>query len=372
MVNEINGFDFWNMKAEKYWAPTKNIDIQTLVNNAVYSGDYFAARKVDGHWYMMIKDMEGNIGFRGRSETVNGDFTDKIEWVPHLKVLFNEFPCGTVLIGELHFKGNEGSRKVTTIMGCLVEKAIARQEKGDKLSFYTFDVLAYDGNLMLDISISERVSMFNASKTSKLFQDKEYITFAEYYEGDNLMDYLAWVRANNYEGVVLQRKDGTYEPGKRPVRKSIKVKKELDNEVDCFLTGNYKKATWGYTGKELQDWKYWFNVKTNEMMFGNYFDDFSTGKPVEAITKGAYFGWAGTIELGVLDGDNVVRVAWISNITEEVKAGIVNEPEKWKNRVVKINAMEREKDTGCFRHSKIMEWRNDINWKDCTLEKVGK
>lgn len=369
MVNKINGFDFWNMKAEKYWAPTKNIDIQTLVNNAVYSGDYFAARKVDGHWYMMIKDMEGNIGFRGRSETVNGDFTDKIEWVPHLKAIFDEFPCGTVLIGELYFKGNEGSRKVTTIMGCLVEKAIARQEKGDKLSFYTFDVLAYDGKLLLDTCLFDRVQCFVA-QSPKVFINREHISFAEYREGDILMDYISWVRANGYEGVVLQRKDGTYEPGKRPVRKSIKVKKELDNEVDCFLTGNYKKATWEYTGKELQDWKYWFNVKTNETMFGNYFDDFSVGKPVEAITKGAYFGWAGAIELGVLDGDNVVRVAWISNITEEVKAGIVNEPEKWQYRVVKINAMEREKYTGCFRHARISEWRTDKESKDCTIDQI--
>lgn len=370
MVNNINNFDFWNMPAEKYWAPTKNLNIQTLVNNAVYSGDYFAARKVDGHWYMMIKDMEGNIGFRGRSETVNGDFTDKIEWVPHLKTLFNEFPCGTVLIGELYFKGDEGSRKVTTIMGCLVDKAIARQEKGNKLSFYVFDVLSFNGELLLDTPINQRVERFN--KENVLFNDKGNISFAQYYEGDVLMDYIAWVRANKYEGVVLQRKDGTYEPGKRPARKSIKVKKELDNEVDCFLTGKYKEATWAYTGKELQDWKYWFNVKTNEKLFGSYYDDYTSGQPVEAITKGAYFGWAGAIELGVCDGDNIVRVAWISNITEEIKQGIVSEPEKWKYKVVKINAMEREKDTGCFRHSKIMEWREDISWKDCTLEKVGK
>ena len=154
----INGFDFWNMEAEKYWAPTKNTNLKELVNNAIFSGEYVGSRKVDGQWAMMIKDEEGNLYIRPRSESVNGGYPNKIDWVPHLKEQFNRLPKGTVLLGEIYFDGNEGSRKVTTIMGCLKEKAVQRQEKGDKLSFYIFDILAYDKILTKDWPLESRIS----------------------------------------------------------------------------------------------------------------------------------------------------------------------------------------------------------------------
>ena len=117
MYGYINGYDFYNMKAEKYYAPTKNQNIQELVRNAVYSGDYIGSRKVDGHWYMIIKDEDGNLIFRGRTESVNGGYHNKIGHVPHLREQFEKLPNGTVYIGELYFANKEGSRNVTSIMG---------------------------------------------------------------------------------------------------------------------------------------------------------------------------------------------------------------------------------------------------------------
>lgn len=365
----INGFDFWNMEAEKYWAPTKNTNLKELVNNAIFSGEYVGSRKVDGQWAMMIKDEEGNLYIRPRSESVNGGYPNKIDWVPHLKEQFNRLPKGTVLLGEIYFDGNEGSRKVTTIMGCLKEKAIQRQEKGDKLSFYIFDILAYNKNLVGFWTLESRIIELKA--LSEWFKNP-YIKYATYYDGEDLLDYIAYCREQGWEGVVLQRKDGNYEPGKRPARKSIKVKKELDREVDCFLTGNYKDATWEYTGKEVENWKYWFNIKDNSKMEGIYYEDFQNGAPIEPISKGAFFGWAGSIEIGVAKGEEIIPIGWISNVTEEVKRGIVEDNSNWARRVIKINAMMMESDTHNFRHAKIMEWRNpeDMSWKDCTFEKV--
>lgn len=365
----INNFDFWNMEAEKYWAPTKNTNLKELVNNAIFSGEYVGSRKVDGQWAMMIKDEEGNLYIRPRSESVNGGYPNKIDWVPHLKEQFNRLPNGTVLLGEIYFDGNEGSRKVTTIMGCLKEKAVQRQEKGDKLSFYIFDILAFNKILIKDIPLKSRIIELKA--LAEWFKNP-YIKYANYYEGEELLDYIAYCREQNWEGVVLQKKDGFYEPGKRPARKSIKVKKELDKEVDCFLTGNYKDATWEYTGKEIENWKYWFNIKENKKMEGIYYEDFQNGAPIEPISKGAFFGWAGSIEIGVVKGEEIIPIGWISNVTEEVKKGIVEDNNSWARRVVKINAMMMEADTHNFRHAKIMEWRNpeDMSWKDCTFEKV--
>ena len=365
----INGFDFWNMEAEKYWAPTKNTNLKELINNAIFSGEYIGSRKVDGQWAMIIKDEEGNLYMRPRSESVNGGYPNKIDWIPHLKKEFERLPNGTVLLGEIYFDGNEGSRKVTTIMGCLKEKAVQRQEKGDKLSFYIFDMLAYNNGFIKDLPLENRVVGLKA--LSKWFKSP-YIKYAQFYKGEELLDYIAYCREQGWEGVVLQRKDGIYEPGKRPARKSIKVKKELDKEVDCFLTGNYKEATWEYTGKEVENWKYWFDLKNNQKKEGLFYEDFQSGAPIEPISKGAFFGWAGSVEIGVVKGEEVIPIGWISNVTEEVKRGIVEDNFSWARRVVKLNAMMIESDTHNFRHARIIEWRNseDMNWKDCTYEKI--
>lgn len=365
----INRYDFWNMPSERYWAPTKNMNLKELINNAIFSGEYIGSRKVDGQWMMIIKDEEGNLYARPRNESVNGGYPNKIDWIPHLKKEFERLPNGTVLLGEIYFDGNEGSRKVTTILGCLKDKAIQRQEKGDKLSFYIFDMLAYEGIFIKDYTLKGRVIVLDI--LSQWFKSP-YIKYATFYEGEKLLNYIAYCHEQGWEGVVLQRKDGIYEPGKRPARKSIKVKKELDKEVDCFLTGNYKEATWEYTGKEVENWKYWFDLKNNQKKEGLFYDDFQSGAPIEPISKGAFYGWAGSVEIGVVKGEEIIPIGWISNVTEEVKRGIVEDNSSWARRVVKINAMMMESDTHNFRHAKIIEWREpeDMSWKDCTYEKV--
>jgi hypothetical protein len=49
---------------------------------------------------------------------------------------------------------------------------------------------------------------------------------------------------------------------------------------------------------------------------------------------------------------------------------LVNENELCKFKVCKVSAMLIEHDTHALRHARIMEWRDDISWKDCTYEKV--
>ena len=365
MFGYIEGYDFFNMPAEKYWSPTKNTNLKELVHNAIQSGDYFAARKVDGHWFMMLKDEDGEISLRSRTESTNGGYLNKIGHVPHLKAEFDKLPNGTCLIGEIYFPENEKSRAVTTIMGCKENKAIDRQEKGEKLHYYVFDCLAWNGKGdIMYLPMWKRIE--NLSKLRFL----SYVHPATYYQGEELLNYIDYCLSRGWEGVVLQRKDGIYEPGKRPARKSIKVKQEIANEIDCFLTGNYKSATWEYKGKEIETWQYWWNDKDEKKVFGNYFEQYEKGLPYLPITKGAYFGWAGAVEIGVLNEEEVVPIGWISNVTEEVKQGIIDENEKWKYKVCKVSAMLIEQDTGALRHGRIMEWRDDISYKDCTLDKI--
>ena len=360
----IDNYDFWNMEAEKYWAPTKNQNIKELTKNAIYSGDYCLSEKIDGDWRMLIKDMEGNFHLRGRSESVNGGYADKTAWVPHINEELKNIPNGTVLLGEMYLDSKRGSRNVTTIMGCLAEKAIARQEKGEKLSYYIFDCLAFEGKSLIKETLIDRVDTFYCI-ANYLF-NRKYIKFSKYYYNPNDMEEaIAKILSSGGEGAVLKLKNGIYEPGKRPARKSIKVKKEIAEEIDCFLTGEYKPATWHYTGKEIDNWEYWFDLKNNQKMKGKYYTEFLNGATIEPITKGAYNDWAGAVEIAIYKNNEIIPIGWISNVTEEVKNGIIHEKEKWKFKVAKVTAMMIEKDTGALRHGKILEWREDKSWRDC-------
>lgn len=363
----IDGIDFWDgFKAEKYWSPTKNQNLKQIVDKAVWSGAYAASEKIDGDWRMLIRDISGEFHLRGRSESVNGGFADKIDWVPQIVEDLEFLPKGTVLLGELYLPSKRGSRNVTTIMGCLKDKAIARQEKGEKLSYYVFDILAYNGKQLLNNSLAARLEVMN--EAMKLSRGRHISKSIYYTEPCLIEDLIGSVLENGGEGVVLKRLDGIYEQGKRPVRKSIKVKQEVANDIDCFLTGRYKPATIEYTGKELPNWTYWMNVRTGEKFNKNLYDDYHGGDgTLVPITKSFYHGWAGSIELGVYRGDEIVPICWVSNVPEMVKEGIVERNADWKYRVVKVQAMMVEKDTRALRHSKIIAWREkaEKDWRDC-------
>ena len=157
----IDGVNFYELECQKYWSFPKSYkkDSKTETKNMIFSGDYIGARKMDGAFYKFIKDEEGNMGLFGRSKSVTGVYLDKINWVPHLKPFFDTLPNGTCLLGEIYFPDKEGSSNVTTIMGCLEEKARDRQHKNGYLYYYIFDVLAYDGVSLYKKNIEDRLNI---------------------------------------------------------------------------------------------------------------------------------------------------------------------------------------------------------------------
>ena len=372
MDNEfiIDGFDFINFDAEKYWSLPKAKDPKVEIKKAVFSDKYFAARKIDGNWGCVIKGLNGGLYLRSRSKNVNGDYPNKIDWIPYVSDELEELPNGTVLLGEIFLPKDERSRAVTTIMGCLLDKSLKRQEDPDKrIHFYIFDCLAYNGESIMNEPIEKRVHYYLGGELFDILNNNEYVHLANYYEGQELWDYIARVLAAGGEGVVLQSKDGIYEPKKRKAWKSIKVKKEIENELDLFFTGKWMPSTQLYNGKEITDWIYWEHSRTGEKMLGNYYDDYKAGATIIPVTKGWFYDWAGSIELGAVDKDgNIIPVAWISNLTEEIKKGITKG--EYNKQVVKVTCMEIETDTHRLRHSKIIEFRNDKDWTDCGIEQL--
>lgn len=370
MKGYIDGIDFINMEPERYWsfpASYKGDKIHEM-KEMILSGDYIGAEKKDGMYGRFIKDEDGNCFIISRTESVTGEPINKLGHLPQLKEWYDRLPNGCCFLGEIYFPNNPGSKKVTTIMGCLEEKAIERQNKGDKLYYYIFDVLAFGNTNFMKAYSEDRFSSF------AFYCDEwkgDYIEFARYFEGEKLEEELSRVRGEGGEGIVITKKGTIPAPGKRTARKTLKIKTELDSPIDCFLTGNWKPATRLYKGEHIEDWTLWEDIRTGEKKCGLYYNDYQYGATIEPISKAYYNGWASAIELGLVDNSGTIHgVAWISGISDDIKEGIVKHNNEWKYKVVMVNAMSIENDTKKFRHGRIVTWRNDKSWRDCEMSQL--
>lgn len=366
MQGYIDGIDFYNLEIQKYYAPPHSWSpekIKDITISRIFSGDWLGSRKRDGAYYLFVKDEDGNMFLRGRSKSVSGEYLDKIDWVPHLMPFFESLDNGTCLAGELYLKSNEQAKSTTSIMNCLKEKAIKRQEK-EPLIYYVFDVLAWDGKSLIDkVQAIDRFGVYLNLLAGKR-SGAEYVEFAKYYSGKELWDQLQEILGEGGEGVVITQQDSLYQPGKRPSKQCLKVKKELQETIDCFVIGALP-PTKQYIGKEIEEWPYWFNEVTNEKINKNMYSDYVDGTTVIPVTKNWFNGWAGSLRLGVMKDGKEVELGSISGITDEIK-------QNWKDyvgHVCTITAME-VMDTGGIRHPKFCNWRPDLTKSDCTWEKI--
>lgn len=383
MKGYVNGIDWINAEAMKYWAHTSATPAEKRKNeirNAVFSGEYIGARKVDGYYERLIKDEDGNCFMVARSKNVHGEATEKLAWVPQIHSFMKSLPNGTVLLSECWLPGDEGSKKITSLLGCLKDKCIARQEKGQKLHFYIFDVMAYNGSDFSKIKFSDRV--FKLHQLSYLYVN-DYIEFAQYYEGVQLWDRLQQYLAEGYEGMVIMRKDAPVYFKRTPARVSFKVKKEIAETIDCFFTGKATPPSKDYQGKEIESWQYWVDQDTDERLpVGNhYYEAFMQGKRYIPVTKPYYLHYAGSLEIALVkpadgrcritpdsewvDGLNIVPIGYLSGLTDEIKMNYKD----YAGRVIEVGAMELN-DTGGLRHAKMLGWREDKTWQECTLDQL--
>lgn len=349
------------LPVQKYWSFPASFkgDKALETKNMIFSGDYVGSRKMDGAFYKFWKDENGNMELLGRSKSVNGDYLNKIGHVPHLHEFFKSLPNETCLIGEIYFPENEGSKNVTSIMGCLEQKARDRQEKGDKLHYYIFDVLAWNGESFIKKNIEDRITYLYDINTIKNTNYNKYIDVAKYYEGIELWNKLQKILACGGEGVVITKKGTCYQPGKRPSRQTLKVKKELQETLDVIIMGA-NPPTREYRGKEIETWKLWENVRTGERLMGDLYNDYFNGANIEPVTKPYWNSWAGSLKIGVKKDDKVIQIGSLSGLPDEVL-------QNWGlyvGKVAEIGAMEVFKETHGIRHPKFITWRDDLTPMD--------
>lgn len=368
MKGYVQGIDWINAEPMKYWSFPASTSIEKRkqeTHNMIFSGDYLGAMKVDGYYERLIKDEDGNCFMVARSKNVKGEAVNKIDWVPQLKEFMDGLPNGTVLLSECYLPGNEGSQKITSLLGCLKEKCIARQESGQKLHFYIFDVMAWGGKDLTKTSFKKRVEYLNCQLP---LYPSEYVQIARYYEGEELWNQLQDYLASGREGIVIMKKDAPVYFKRTPARVSLKIKKELRESIDCFFTGRAAAPTREYTGKEVESWQYWVNTYTDERIpVGlHYYEASHDEMPYTAVTKPYYNHWAGSLEIGMVDNDGkVVGVGYLSGLTDEIKANY----KEYQYRVIEVGAMQLTPD-GALRHGKMLGWRPDKNWRECNIEQL--
>jgi hypothetical protein len=190
------------------------------------------------------------------------------------------------------------------------------------------------------------------------------IDFATYYDGEELWEQLQKILAAGGEGIVMTKKGTVPSPGKRTARKTLKVKKELSENIDCFFTGRGTSPTRLYSGKEIQSWKYWENMRTGAKIEGELYGKYRQGEPYEPVTKPYFYGWAGSLEIGVLKDGEVYPIGYLSGLADEIKS----DPGAQRMKCIEVTAMEIL-PTGGIRHAKLERFRPDLAPTDCTYEK---
>ena len=66
-----------------------------------------------------------------------------------------------------------------------------------------------------------------------------------------------------------------------------------------------------------------------------------------------------------MDNGKEVGIGYLSGLTDEVKMNYKD----YIHRVIEVGAMELN-DTGGLRHAKMLGWRDDKSWNECSIEQL--
>ena len=366
--------NYFESEPMKYYAPPATMDKETRktrLEMMAESGDYLYGEKYDGNWSRAVITPERNVlqtrGISVKTKTY-GEVQDKVLFWNNVVEAFPD--TTTVILGEIYRDGDI-DRDIGSVLRCLRDKAITRQ-KNNPLHWRIFDVLCYEGQDLMNTPFEERIKYIPVvvkKINSPLVQGVEYKPMTP-----KFFEEIEDIFSKGGEGAVCYKRTALYEPGKRGPHSwdSVKVKQEISNDIDCFITG-VEAPTQSYNGKELEKWTYWIDIRTGEKKLGEYFGEYQIGKNLQPITKNYYYGWPGAIYVGVYDNQNeIYPLCKVAGLTEEFKTELRDHFDDWYMCPVTIGGMMLSEAQGLsVRHPYLKSIRKgDIDAKDCTLRKI--
>lgn len=372
--------DYFTSEPMKYFAPPSTMSPEVRrakLKQMINSGNYLFGLKTDGNWSRAVITAERQaLQTRGISTITKtyGEIQDKVFFWSDVCNAFNKGT--TVILGEVYLPGAI-DKDVGSILRCLTPKAQARQ-KDKPLRWRVFDILALDGQDMMDTPFEERIK-YIPEVVSRI--NSPLVKGVVYYEMDEtFFDKMAEIFAKGGEGSVCYRKDSVYIPGRRGPHAwdTCKVKQEITSEIDAFISGIVPGEKF-YTGKDLSTWQLWENQRTGEKVVGSYFGDYQLGGAYIPVTKNYFNNWPAAIQVSVLDRNgNEVPLCKVSGLTEEFKTSLRDDTTRWINVPVTIGGMmvssakaDSEGNGISIRHPLLKRIREgDLLKEDCTLAKI--
>lgn len=357
-----------------------------MMSEVCENGEYFAELKIDGAWYQYTKGWEGQQYLFGRTiSKVNGLMTEKGANVPHILSALDCLPNGTALIGEIYYDGGT-SKNVTGIMGCLAPEAIKRQESRGLIKYYIHDIIFYNGINLMNTGAWDRYRILKAIWNRFNLSTFDYLRLAEAVE-HNIEDEVSRILKSGGEGMVLKKRTAVYVPGKRPAWDSIKFKQMDDTDLVCTRV---IPATREYTGKDIETWPYWekrgeaevivcdnnnFTTHTetrDNMITITYGENHYGEEGWEPVTKPYALGWMTSIGIGAYnDNGELVELGTVSSgLTDEDRANMAKEPDRYTGMVVSLHCMAIDRKEKTLRHPVFKFWREDKNPQDCTITSI--
>ena len=360
----------------KYWAMGASLssaEKRAKLDTLVHSHAFLCSVKKDGNWGRVVwEDGECILQSRTTSKKTGeySDLTDKVLFMDDISKAFEDT---TVLLGEIYLtEPTATAREVGTILRCLGPKAIDRQKKAEPLHFYIFDCLVYNGIDLTDAPITERIKYLPQAAAAI---NSPLVEYAKYYEvnEDTFYDRLTAVFNAGGEGMVLYKKDMRPCQDRTAAWDTVKVKRELEFDVDVFISGT-AAGDKEYKGGLLPTWQLWQNSRTGELVRGNYYTEYSQGGCYEPVSKTYFFGLPGSIECSVYDNEGNAKVlCYCSNLTDEFRCALRDHLDDYIGRPARISGMMISEDKNgniSLRHPKFLELRDDIDAADCQLSKL--
>lgn len=268
------------------------------------SSQYIAEIKIDGYRAICEDGL-----FTSR---LGNDFSDK---VPHLVRVMSEYHV--TIDGELTLGIN--SSNVTTVLGSLTARALAKQAELGNIKFTVFDMLGWQGTSIINWTWDRRRRLLMDFYDDCLNGEHDIELSGVYNDKKEL---LAYANRYGHEGIMLKNKDSLYYPDKRPEHCWYKVKKSITYDV---VVMGYEEGKGKFAGL------------IGSMVFGLYDDGVLT-------------------ECGKCSGmDDITRL----RISENRAAFI--------GSVIEIGAMEITKDQH-FRHPAFKGFRLDKRPEQCIFQ----